>query len=76
MSNIIDQTSYRELYDFSSVFKREKLSKVYDPKAKNLISQLLCKDPINRLTIKQVIMHPFLSFKKTSKIMVSNCFIL
>jgi serine/threonine protein kinase len=65
--NIIDQTELEKLHRFTLTFKKEKLSKVDNPQAKNLISQLLNKDPTKRPTMKQVLMHPFLSMKSTAR---------
>jgi len=65
--NIINQSALEELHKFSLAFKKEKLSKVDNTQAKNLISQLLNKDPTKRPTMKQVLIHPFLSMKSTAR---------
>lgn len=65
--NIIYQSAFEELHKFTLAFKKEKLSKVDNHQAKNLISQLLNKDPTKRPTMKQVLMHPFLSMKSTAR---------
>ena len=65
--NIIDQSALENLHKFTLTFKKEKLSKVDNHQAKNLISQLLNKDPTKRPTMKQVLMHPFLSMKSTAR---------
>lgn len=49
--NIIDQDSLKSLYDFDIDFKAKRLSVVTDSYAKNLISQLINKDPTKRLSL-------------------------
>ena len=67
--NIISQSAFEKLHNFTLAFKKDKLSNVDDPQARNLISQLLNKDPPKRPTMKQVLTHPFLSMKATARMM-------
>ena len=51
------------LADWSDELKARKLSKVSDPTACNLISQMLQKDPPARPSLSRVLAHPLLSGK-------------
>ena len=63
----IDDDSMLELYRFKNDYKQKKLSKITDMTARNLVSQMLTKDPTKRPTIDQILDHPFLSGKKVSR---------
>jgi hypothetical protein len=67
--NIVDNSAMSELYHFSDSFKKDYLlSRIKsDSQAKNLISQMLTKDPKRRPPITQIISHPFLSGKSTTR---------
>eukprot|EP01042_Synura_sphagnicola_P000404 gene404-426_t len=41
--------------------KRRKLSHIKDPLARNLLSQILRKEPLQRLSLARILSHPFLS---------------
>jgi hypothetical protein len=57
----IDMTDLFDVYHFTRVFKQRKLQTIEDTFARNLVSQLLNKDPTLRPNMKQVLAHPFLS---------------
>lgn len=59
----LDDEDLRELFHFSDEFKAKKLNKIKDKEARNLVSQLLVKNPANRPGTSQVLAHPFLSGK-------------
>lgn len=63
----IDQTSMKLLYEWPEEFKSRRLAKVTDKYARNLISQLLIKDRMARITSARVLAHPFLSNKSTAR---------
>eukprot|EP00597_Dinobryon_sp_UTEXLB2267_P002894 CAMPEP_0170058004 /NCGR_PEP_ID=MMETSP0019_2-20121128/787_1 /TAXON_ID=98059 /ORGANISM="Dinobryon sp., Strain UTEXLB2267" /LENGTH=1211 /DNA_ID=CAMNT_0010262831 /DNA_START=1869 /DNA_END=5504 /DNA_ORIENTATION=- len=63
----IDPESMQDLYNFTDDFKQKKLAKIADPQARNLVSQLLSRDPRKRPNFHQVLAHPFLSGKKASR---------
>jgi serine/threonine protein kinase len=65
--NILHQKSLEELCEFSLSFKKKKLMDISDVKARNLVSQLLNKDPNKRPTMTEVLNHPFLSYKSTAR---------
>lgn len=50
-----------KLFSFEPVFIQRKLEKIKDKWARNLISQLLVKDPNRRANMSQVLAHPFLN---------------
>lgn len=57
----IDEIDLLDVYNFTSSFKKRKLQSVPDPLARNLVSQLLMKDPTRRPTMEQVLAHSFIS---------------
>jgi hypothetical protein len=67
--NIVDNSSMAQLYHFSDSFKKDYLlSRIKsDLLAKNLISQMLTKDPQRRPHISQIIAHPFLSGRTATR---------
>jgi serine/threonine protein kinase len=65
----IDTYSMLQLYHFSDSFKNSKLERVADPKARNLISQLLMKNPKKRPTCAVALKHPFQTGAKVSRMM-------
>ena len=50
----IDPESMQDLYTFTDDFKQKKMAKIVDPQARNLVSQLLSKDPRKRPNFHQV----------------------
>lgn len=49
------------LFSWGDEIKMQKLSRISDPIAANLISQMLTRDPTKRPTLERVLAHPFLS---------------
>ena len=64
----IDEEALVTLHLWTAEFKRKKLSKVSDPHARHLLSQLLQKDPTRRPLTKRVLAHPFLTGKKAQRL--------
>jgi serine/threonine protein kinase len=64
----IEESDLRLLAEWSDVLKIEKLSRVKNLAARNLISLLLSKDPRKRPSVKHVLVHPFLTGKRVSKL--------
>jgi serine/threonine protein kinase len=66
--NIVDKGVYAKLHDFTEYFKKSVLlSRVKDPNIKNLISQMLNKDPLKRPYAQQIIAHPYFSGNKATR---------
>jgi serine/threonine protein kinase len=63
----IDDTNLRLLAEWPDSVKLEKLLRVKNVMARNLISLLLSKDPKKRPTVRHVMVHPFLTGKRVSK---------
>ena len=61
--NLVDVRDMIDLCDWNPAFKATKLRKIDDSKSacRNLLSQLLSKDPKNRPDIDHVISHPYLT---------------
>ena len=68
----LDDTGMKILCEFKDSFKQEKMNKIDDIKARNLISRLLSKDPLKRPLTSAVLDHPFLSGKSTSSRMIGQ----
>jgi TIR domain/Protein kinase domain len=64
----IEDSDLRLLADWSDSLKVEKLSRVKNTAARNLISLLLSKEPKRRPSIRHVLVHPFLTGKKLSRL--------
>ena len=65
-----DNISHKELADlrtWSPEFLDAKLADISNSLARNLVSQLLVKDPARRINMTQVLDHPFISGKKVSR---------
>ena len=56
------------LAEWSSELKADKLADVPDQLARNLLSQMLHKDPLHRPSLARVLAHPFLSGKKVARL--------
>ena len=50
-----------DLYSFTDKFKRKRLQEITNVEARNLVAQILMKNPIKRPHMKQIMAHPFLS---------------
>ena len=66
--NLVSDTDIRALAAWTDAYKAERLSHIADKYARNLVSQLLSKDPAKRPTVQQVLYHPFLSGKAASRL--------
>ena len=62
----LDQKQMRILHDWTDSYKSERLEKVKDAYARNLVSRLLMKDPLKRPDASHVLTHPFLSGKNVA----------
>jgi serine/threonine protein kinase len=49
------------LQEFAEEFKYRRLDKISDLIARNLVSQMLTRDPTKRPSMSQILAHPFLS---------------
>ena len=56
------------LAEWSPELKADKLADVPDKLARNLLSQMLHKDPLQRPTLSRVLAHSFLSGKKVARL--------
>ena len=56
----LDSLALRDLYEWTDEFKTEKLYKIDNLLARNLVSRLLNKDPRKRPTASSILLHPFL----------------
>ena len=66
-SDVNDPDSMWELAKWSDEVKTRKLSKIADPQARNLVSQMLMKDPAQRPTVERVLGHPFLTGRAVTR---------
>ena len=51
----VDMNDLYDVYQFNNIFKQRKLYTITDPLARNLVSQLLTKDPLKRPSMRQVL---------------------
>ena len=56
------------LATWSTELKKKKLTRAIDSYARNLLSQMLHKDPLQRPSLARVLAHPFLSGKKVARL--------
>ena len=56
------------LAEWNPALKADKLADVLDKLARNLLSQMLHKDPLQRPTLSRVLAHPFLSGTKVARL--------
>ena len=63
----IESTDLLKLFTFDGDFVNSMVSKVKDKIARNLISQLLVKDPHKRANMSQVLAHPFITGRKAAR---------
>lgn len=64
----IEDSDLRLLAEWSDSLKVEKLTRVKNTAARNLISLLLSKEPRKRPSIRHVLVHPFLTGKRISRL--------
>ena len=55
----VDEKQLRKLYHWTDEFKNERLERISDRAARNLISRLLTKDPLRRPDVQHALAHPF-----------------
>jgi ankyrin repeat protein/serine/threonine protein kinase len=60
----IDQRQQKQLIEWDSNFKQEKLEKISELEARNLVSRLLSKVPTDRPTLSAILQHPFVSGRR------------
>ena len=65
--NIYNSKDLKNLFEFPDYLKQEMLLRVSDLQLRNLLSNLLNKDPLKRPTMTQVLSHPFLTGKVPSR---------
>ena len=58
----------KDLYFFPNNFKIRKLREIADTQARNLVSQLLTKDPSKRPSLSQIKAHPFFTGGKVARL--------
>ena len=63
----IDEGNLEILFEFSEEFKAKKMKKIKDTKARNLIGQLLNKDPKKRPGMNLIAIHPFITGKSAAR---------
>ena len=57
-----------ELYLFSDEFKNSQIDPIKDSLARNLLSQMLTKDPARRPLMSQVLAHPFFTGRHSARL--------
>jgi ankyrin repeat protein/serine/threonine protein kinase len=67
-SDNVDSRTLRTIHDWKDSFKTERLSRVDNPQARNLISRLLSKNPSARPNVSAILDHPFLSGKLATRL--------
>lgn len=66
-SDVNADDNLQMLFEWSDDVKTKKLSVISDNYAMNLLSRMLMKDPTKRITMGQVLAHPFVSGKKAAR---------
>jgi serine/threonine protein kinase len=64
----IDIEDLIDLEEFKDSYKRRKLSKITDPLARNLVGQLLNRNPLKRPRMSHVLSHPFFTGQKAARL--------
>jgi serine/threonine protein kinase/ankyrin repeat protein len=64
----IDDEKLIQLYQWSDFFKESRLRKIQDPSARNLVAQLLTKDPSRRPSLSRALGHPFFTGKSFTRL--------
>jgi len=59
--NLVSDCDMRDLLNWSNTMKDSKLSNISNPMARNLVHQLLSKDPQYRPSAADVLSHPFIT---------------
>lgn len=66
--DINDDETLFTLGDWTPAVKEKKLNRCMDPMVKNLLSQMLNKDPMKRPPISRILAHPFVSQKQVARL--------
>jgi len=66
--NIVSEEDLHALYTFDDAFKAKKLRLIVEPVARNMVSQLLMKDPSKRPSMEYILVHPFLTGKTAARL--------
>ena len=66
--NVVSENDLRDLAFWSEDVKWDRMSMIPDKYARNLISQLLMKDPLKRPNIQQVLSHPFMTGRTATRL--------
>ena len=64
----MDNRNLKKLHLFSNEFKYYRIDLIKDSLARNLISQMLTKDPARRPLMSQVLAHPFYTGRHTARL--------
>ena len=64
----LDNRNLMKLQQFSDDFKFYRIDLIKDSLARNLISQMLTKDPARRPLMSQVLAHPFFTGRHTARL--------
>eukprot|EP01030_Chromulinospumella_sphaerica_P034340 gene34340-biopygen9396 len=64
----LNPDSLFDLEEWSESLKTQKLSLVKDPLARNLLSQMLMKDPTKRPSLARILAHPFFTGRKVARL--------
>ena len=67
LSGDISEDSMIKLGLWKPEYKAKKLGRIANPQARNLVAQLLSKDPLMRPSATRALAHPFLSGKKVTR---------
>ena len=68
VDDLTDEDNLFALAEWSKELKEKKLARVVDKMARNLLSQMLHKDPLLRPSLSRVLAHPFVSGKKVVRL--------
>ena len=68
VDDLTDDDNLFALAAWSNELKEKKLARVTDEMARNLLSQMLHKDPMQRPSLARVLAHPFLSERKVARL--------
>ena len=66
--NVVSENDLRDLAFWTEEDKLPRMAMVPDKYARNLISQLLMKDPLKRPNIQQVLSHPFMTGRTATRL--------
>ena len=67
--NIFGNDQLLHLHHFSLAFKTVKLEAIEDREGRNLVAQLLNKDPTKRTPLKNIAVHPFLTGRSAARLL-------